>query len=378
MNSISLGRIAGIPISTSPSALIILLLLTGSLAFSTVGSSGSIWVALALSVGGAVAFLGTIVAHEFGHALTARRHGIGTKEIHLWLLGGVAKLEREAPTPRAEFQVAVAGPLVNLAIGAVLAVAAYAANGPDTLSAILVWLAGTNLFIGLFNLLPAAPLDGGSILTAALWSRLGNVDTARLWSGRVGMLLGGLMVGAAAWFFLRSGNPSWLFNGAVGWFILSAARRQVKAAAQIGFLRRTSVAAVGPSGLVDVPASATVGDAARWAGTNHHNAVRVVGQGGEVRGYALPVNAAFHLGPSASWVTMGDVVVAADQVTRRWTSDAADSLFDPDGATYPIVVVHDPATGYETGVLSGSQSGAAVPKPDPWGRIVGRTPVGAK
>ncbi len=375
---IQVARIAGIPIRIGASVLLIIGIICFSLASQFLGGSDSAVSVIAFTTFGALAFIGSILAHEFGHAMAARRHGIGTIEINLWLLGGVAKLDRQAPTPAAEFQIAVAGPVVNMALAALFTLASWQFSDQRVLAAVLAWLAISNGVIGAFNLFPAAPLDGGQVLTAAIWSLTGEPDRARVWSGRVGMIVGGALTAFSLYRVVVSGDLSWLFNGAVGWFIFGAARRQVHGAAQLAHLRSTPVAALELEPVIDVPGSSLVGDTARWAGSRGIDAVRVVNDAGTVAGIALPRTAASHLGPSASWVTMSDITIGPDVVVRRWSNDRADSLFDENGATYPVAVVHDPQSGAEVGLLSGSRIGAAIPQPDLWGRVEPRTALNGR
>ena len=166
--SLSLGRLFGIPFQLHWSVLLVALLFGSGL----VGQYGPLGAAFAL-----VAFLASITAHELAHALVARRHGVQTISIQLWALGGAARLDREAPTPGGEAWIAAAGPLTSLGIGGASLGAAFGldALGVDGVGlSILAWLGVINLVLGVFNLLPGAPLDGGRILRAARWRRHGD------------------------------------------------------------------------------------------------------------------------------------------------------------------------------------------------------------
>src|SRR5690606_37248308 len=112
----------------------------------------------------AVLFLACLLAHELAHALVARRQGIGVRGITLWLLGAVSELDGDPQTPRAEFLIAAVGPFVSLVLGGVAAAGAYLVDAGNPVVAVaLVWLAGVNILLAIFNLLPGAPLDGGRI-----------------------------------------------------------------------------------------------------------------------------------------------------------------------------------------------------------------------
>jgi Zn-dependent protease len=144
-------------------------------------------------VGTAVAFFATLLAHELGHAVVARRAGLWVEGITLWLLGGVAKLDGEAANPRAELGIAAVGPLISLVLAAVAAsvVAVSAVAGlPRLVVASVAWLARINLLLAIFNLLPAAPLDGGRVLRGLLWWRTQDRLRSAVVAARMGRLLG--------------------------------------------------------------------------------------------------------------------------------------------------------------------------------------------
>ena len=126
-----------------------------------------------------------MLAHEFGHSLVARSQGIPVRNITLFILGGVAQLEREPDSPGREAWMAIAGPLVSVVIGAVTLGAAYVLPGPEQVVAVLAYLGVTNLALVVFNLLPGFPLDGGRVLRALLW-RISHDRGARHPSGRGG------------------------------------------------------------------------------------------------------------------------------------------------------------------------------------------------
>jgi Zn-dependent protease len=155
----------------------------------------------------AVLLFGSVFLHELGHAATARGLGIGVRSISLWLLGGYTEMDRESPSPWKEFAIAVAGPAVNLVLGLV-AVAAVLILPSQTVTEQLAWqLAFSNLLVGVFNLLPGLPMDGGRLLRAGVWGVTGDRFlglTVAGWTGRV------VAVGVAAFVVvpLFSGSAS--------------------------------------------------------------------------------------------------------------------------------------------------------------------------
>jgi len=158
--SLKLGRVAGISVNLHWSVALIALLLGGGLAPP---------LGLAAAAAGVVLFLASILGHELSHALVARRFGVGTRSIELWALGGMARLDRESPSPKAEGWIAAAGPLASIGIAAASLGCWFALDSRGdvpTVAAVLGWLGFINLALALFNLMPGAPLDGGRIVKA--------------------------------------------------------------------------------------------------------------------------------------------------------------------------------------------------------------------
>lgn len=190
--SLSLGSFRSIPIQIHWSVVLLALLFGNQLA-QNAGLLGA-----AITV---VAFLASILAHEVAHALVARRYGVGTDSIQLWALGGVARLDRESPTPRADGMIAAAGPLTSLLIGGVAigsAVALHTTGLDGSSIRLLGWLGAINLLLGLFNLLPGSPLDGGRILRALRWKRHGDRYRAGREAADAGKAIGWSLAGVGA------------------------------------------------------------------------------------------------------------------------------------------------------------------------------------
>jgi Zn-dependent protease len=250
--TVRIGRILGVPVGVHWSLLGIGLLLTltmatGNLPVAHPGHDS--WVYWTVGAATTAAFFATVLAHEIGHAVAARRYGVGVEGIDLWILGGVARLSDEAPTPRAEWRIAAAGPLVSVALTALFAVVALALNGagaPGLATASFAWLAVVNGVLAVFNLLPAAPLDGGRILAAVVWRHTGDRIRAADRASQAGQFLAWLLIAWGAVSFLRGGSS--IITVLLGWFLLTAARQE-------------AVSARARAALADV----TVGDVA-WFG----------------------------------------------------------------------------------------------------------------
>ncbi len=227
-----LGSIRGIPIKAEWSLLVIFGLLTWSLA--TVGppdlargyTGPEYLVAAGLTT---AAFLGSLLTHELSHSVVARRRGIPVRDITLWLLGGVSRIEQEPATPSDDLRIALAGPGTSIGIailGFVTAFVFAAAGAPGLLVACLVWLASINILLAVFNLVPAAPLDGGRVLRAILWRRSGDRVHAAISATRAGRAFAYVLVvaGFAEFVFIASVSGLWLVL--LGWFLLAASRAE--------------------------------------------------------------------------------------------------------------------------------------------------------
>lgn len=227
-----LGRIAGIPIGVNWSVLVVVWLLAWSLAAGYLPAAepgyrgGEYWL---VGVAAAVVFLASLLAHEMAHALVAIRGGVGVEGITLWLFGGVSKLDREASTPASELRIALAGPAVSLgiaAVGGLSAAVLHTTGAPGLVVAALAWLATINAILGVFNLLPAAPLDGGRVLRAVLWHRRGDHLSATLSAANAGRTLGYLLIALGLLQALLGATLGGLWMVFLGWFLLSAAKAE--------------------------------------------------------------------------------------------------------------------------------------------------------
>lgn len=188
----------------------------------------------------AFAFFGSIVLHEFGHAVVARRNGIGILGIDLWLLGGLAKMDRDPGRPGVEFRVAAAGPFVTLLLTAAMfaAAAALAGNPADELAPLrlvagesplvfaLTTLAWINAILLVFNLIPAFPLDGGRIARSVIWAITNDQRRATVVSSAIGEAFGYALVAFALAIALPAGWSmlSVLLFMFMGWSLAQTAR----------------------------------------------------------------------------------------------------------------------------------------------------------
>lgn len=227
--SFRLGTVAGVRIGVNWSVLVIfglifLGLTTGVLPSSYPDASTVGYVVVGLVT--ALAFFASLLAHELSHALVARRNGVDVKGIVLWLFGGVAQLEGEPQTPGADLRIAGVGPLVSVVLGVFFGgvglLLAGLGLGGLTIAA-LAYLAMINIVLAVFNLVPAAPLDGGRILRAFLWQRRGDRTSAAVTAARAGRVFGFLLIGLGVLQIVATGDLGGLWLALIGFFLVSAA-----------------------------------------------------------------------------------------------------------------------------------------------------------
>jgi Zn-dependent protease/CBS domain-containing protein len=267
--SIQLARVFGIRIGATPSWFVVLFVFIylGADHFREV-LGGSVTQAYVVAVAGVFLFFVSLVLHELGHALVARREGIETSGIDLWLFGGVAKLSRDTQAPGAEFRIAAAGPLVTLVIvvlclgllavvreGAALDALRFASDAePSPTIALLIALGWINAMLLLFNLIPAFPLDGGRIARSVVWKVTGNRNTATRVAGRIGEWFAYLVIGVGIFIAARGDVFSGLWLAVIGWFISQSARAAVASTAFTERLDGITVADIMDAQPVSMPA----------------------------------------------------------------------------------------------------------------------------
>jgi len=227
--SLRLGRIAGIPVGLNLSVFVIVAILVFGLAagrFPEVFPGRSFGLYLAAAVVAAVLFFVSLLAHELAHAIVAQRNGIEVDGITLWLFGGVARLRSEPQSPGADFRIAVVGPLTSLALAVVfgaIAMAIQLAGGTGLPVGVFAYLSGVNVVLAVFNLIPAAPLDGGRLLRAALWHWRHDRLAAAVTAARAGQVFGYLLVALGILQVASGRGFDGLWLVLIGLFLVNAA-----------------------------------------------------------------------------------------------------------------------------------------------------------
>lgn len=232
-----IGRLAGIELAIHPSWLVIAFLVTYSLAEFQLPAQSAGWSTTAywlVAVATALLFFGSVLAHELSHALVAQRLGLRVEGITLFIFGGATSIDEDSRTPREEALIAVAGPAASIAIGLGLLGANLLVDQPQA-AALLGWLGFINILLGLFNLIPGFPMDGGRVLRAILWRLRGDRLVATRNAALVGRVFAYLLIGFGVFLALRPGGIfSGIWLALIGWFLSNAAEAT---AAQAGVER---------------------------------------------------------------------------------------------------------------------------------------------
>ncbi|MEQ9336503.1 MAG: site-2 protease family protein [Miltoncostaeaceae bacterium] len=226
----SLGRLFGVRLGVNWSVLALLGLLMWLLAtevFPETNPGLSADAHFAMAVVAALAFFGSIVLHELGHAVQARRDGMAVDGITLWLFGGVASFRGGFPSAAAEFRIAAAGPAVSALLAAVFLGVWYLPGIPEAIAGVVGWLGVINVALLIFNLIPALPLDGGRLLRAAIWRVGGDFRRATRISARIAQVLAIGLVALGLFIALTLGGISGLWLALIAWFLLQAARSEL-------------------------------------------------------------------------------------------------------------------------------------------------------
>jgi Zn-dependent protease len=234
----------------------------------------------------ALALFASVLVHELAHAAVAIAHGLRVRGITLLLFGGVAHMEEEPPTARAEALVAAAGPLASFTIAATLwAARAAGLVGAGVPGAIADYLMAINVAVGAFNLIPGFPLDGGRLLRALLWRWHGSLSRATYLAGRAGVACAMLFIGWGLIQMLGGALVSGVWLVLIGLFLRSAAKAGSSQVALRQILDRLPISAIMTREVVGVPSDATLAELVDRFWAHHHTTVPVL-RGSAVIGIA--------------------------------------------------------------------------------------------
>lgn len=357
--SIRIGTFAGIDVGVNWSVLVIFGLLTWELArlvfpSAYLASTTAYWVAGATA---AVVFFLSLLAHEVSHAVVARRNGVGVRSITLWLFGGVAQLEDEARTAGADFRIAAVGPATSLALAGGFGAAQLAASGAGAHGlavGVLSWLWKINVLLAAFNLVPAAPLDGGRILRAGLWRVWRDRTRAAVAAARAGRGFGTVLI-ALGVFGLLYRSTLGVWPALMGWFLYTAAGAEERMARLRGRVTSLWVGQVMTPSPPVVPASTTVAELSSTLSHYRGDAVAVTDDHGwlcgvvtidAVRAVAVderPVRRVGEISHPLSTLAVGRPDEPMDALLERMTASPAQAalVLDPSGRLAGLVTDAD-------------------------------------
>jgi Zn-dependent protease/CBS domain-containing protein len=321
-----LGRVGGIEIGVHWSWLLVVALIVWSLSarvFPETNPGLSDGAYLAMAIASTLGFFPSILLHELGLAVQARRDGMPVEGITLWVFGGVARMGGRPPSAEAELRMALAGPAVSLLLGVVFLLGALALPLPATVDGSAFWLGQMNLYLLAFNMLPAFPLDGGRVARAALWARRGDFASATRTAGMLGRRFAQLFIvgGLALTIFVGAFSGLWL--AFIGWFLLAAAEAEVALTDSLDGLRVWQLMVPDP---VTVPANATVEQLMTDVFLpTQHTAFPVVDDGRAAGIVSFRDVLAL---PRAAWATtpVREIMVSAEQACVDPAASLADTL----------------------------------------------------
>ncbi|MGE0026279.1 MAG: site-2 protease family protein [Thermoleophilia bacterium] len=331
-NSYTLGRVAGIEIGINWSVLALLALImwtlaTGVFPDTNPGLGDNTYFAMAVVA--SLGFFASILLHELGHAVQARRDGMEIDGITLWLFGGVARFTGMFPTAGAEFRIAIAGPLVSLLLAAGLIGSTWLPGLPEPVDGVLAWLGIINAVLLVFNLIPALPLDGGRMLRAALWQWKGDLQPATRLAAGIGRILAIGMIGLGLAMAVLGQGIDGVWLALIGWFVLQAA------GAEAQMVRRTAPV-VGPrvgdmmdADPVTTRPELTLDEFSRLSGIDlDHDAYAVLGDDGRPVGI-IPTRALTEV-PRHDWRyrTVADCMIGRAQVPALTAEASLDDAME--------------------------------------------------
>lgn len=347
--NIRLGKIFGIPIGMSWTLMFVVWLFSLGLAEGHFPEESpgyglaTYWLAALVTV---LVFFASVLAHELAHALMAKRHGISTQGITLWMLGGVARLNETPKSPAAQAKIAAIGPITSAVIGAALWAASwgYQHIGEEALAvSVLRWLGGINLLMAAFNSLPASPLDGGSVLSALIWWRQNSPEKGRMGAARSGRVLGALLIGGGGVRMLVMGDTFGLWGMLIGWFIWQNAQIELRGVEARNLLRGlTTVEAATPDPPI-MDEGITVDGLISMMGSAPNHSAFVVRESDGVLRSIITMDDIRQIPPGRrSEMFLRDAAVPIEELTTAWDTEPLLEVIERGAhSARPEIVVYD-------------------------------------
>jgi Zn-dependent protease/CBS domain-containing protein len=365
--NVSLGRIAGIHVGFNWSLLVVAALIAWSLATSLLPSAspgqstGAYWTAGVIS---AFVFLASLLAHELAHSIVATRRGVKVEGITLWLFGGVSRFSSETNSPGTQALFTFVGPLTSLVLGVIFYIISIAAGGgahPGLAAATLSWLGYINITLGVFNLVPAFPLDGGRLLQSLIWLRTGDRFRATRIAARIGMGFAYLLIAYGLATFVFAGSViGGVWSVFLGWFLLGAARSEEAGGLIRQALSGTSVRDVMSPNPVQAPDDISVEEALHgYILASRHSTFPTHDASGRLSGL-LTLTALKNIAPQARATTLvKDITCPLASVSTASPDDPAANLLGvSDGCSEGRTLVVD--KGQLVGIISPSDISSLV------------------
>ena len=377
--NITLFRVKGIRIAVDWSWFIVLFLVIfwlNGFYRDVLGPSAPANEPFILALVSALGFFGSIVLHELGHAWAALRRGIGISTIRLWIFGGMAQMDRESDSPRTEFEVAIAGPLVTAAIAVILAAVGVwglgaasfseallfqTGSGTSGLLALVAWLASVNVLVLAFNLLPAYPMDGGRIVRSIAWKITGRRGSATRFAATLGRIFGWIFIAGGVALFLNGVAFSGIWLALIGVLILGSAKAAYVQTSVTDRIEGVTVADVMDESPVAIPADTSASRALEDYFLRYNwSWFPVADDSGQFRGVLLREKLDALPEVARESTTAGDLV---EQGTAQLHIPAAaplDALLgNPDMRRFGAMMVTD-HQGHLAGVITTEQLGRAL------------------
>lgn len=357
-----MGRPFGVPVFVSPSWFVVAVLVTimfEGQVNGVISRPASYLVAFAY----AVLLYGSVFVHELSHAVTARVLGLPVRSVTLHILGGETSIEREAPTPGREFLIAFAGPLVNLVLAGFGLLAHMIVPMPDVALLLVDALTFANLLVGVFNLLPGLPLDGGRLVRAAVWKATGHSRNGAIFAGWVGRGVAVLCLVAGA--FLATDRTEDGTGGGIGWlallwsalvasFIWVGATQAIRAERvrdRIPLLQARRLARRAAQVTADVP----LAEALRRTHEQHAGAIVIIDHDGRPLGLVSEKSVTSTPEHRRPWIPVGDLSRGLETTLTLPADLAGEELIDalrrapaseyllvePDGRVYGVLAAGD-------------------------------------
>jgi Zn-dependent protease/CBS domain-containing protein len=321
--SFKLGTLAGIDIRLHYTWLLAFFLIAWSLAFGYFPMSGhsagslTYWI---LGVIAALLLFASVLVHELGHSLVARSRGLRVDNITLFIFGGVSSITKEPSTARDEFLISVVGPLTSLVLAGLFWSVGLVLPPDSAASAVAGYVASANLVLGLFNIVPGFPLDGGRVLRSIVWGATGDMLRATQVASYVGQAVAFALIGWGVLQALSGDVFGGLWIGFIGWFLNSGAEASRQQATVESGLARVSVASVMDSAPEYLSPELTVGDfVLEYALRRGQRALPVVDHGQLVG--IMSITDAKHLN-QATWPTTRVGAVMTHMPLKTLTPDA--------------------------------------------------------